>query len=73
MTDFGEPILTRVKSIPLPPELEWEPSQQLLDELRELEQRLNKKNFQIVAAVANLDDQERRIAIKKINNSLRGD
>jgi hypothetical protein len=41
--------------------------------LRELEQRLNKRNFQIVAAVANLDDQERRIAIKKINNSLRGD
>jgi len=39
--------------------------------LRELEQRLIKKNFEVVAAVANLDDQERRIARKKINNNLR--
>ncbi|EHY0954110.1 hypothetical protein NMT15_002448 [Vibrio cholerae] len=41
--------------------------------LRELEQRMMKKSFEIVAAVANLDDQERRIAAKKINKNLRED
>ena len=41
--------------------------------LRELEQRLMKKNFEVVAAVANLDEQERRIAAKKINKNLRED
>jgi len=35
--------------------------------LRESEQRMMKKSFEIVAAVANLDEQERRLAIKRIN------
>ena len=37
--------------------------------LRESEQRMMKKSFEIVAAVANLDEQERRLAIKKINKN----
>lgn len=45
--------------------------QDISTKLSQLEQRLTRRNFEIVAAVANLDEQERRTALKAFKNQLR--
>jgi len=40
--------------------------------LLELEERLSKRNFEIVSAVANLDEQEKYLAEQRLKNNLKG-
>ena len=45
--------------------------QDIKSSLSQLEQRLTRRNFEIVVAVANLNDQERLIAMKTYKSKLR--
>jgi hypothetical protein len=45
--------------------------QSLTSKLNRLEQRLTKRTFEIVSAVAGIDEQERLIAMKKFKERLR--
>ena len=40
--------------------------------LLELEERISKRNFEIVSAVANLDEQEKNLAEQRLLNSIKG-
>lgn len=53
----------------------WEANEEQKDisiKLLALEERLSKRNFEIVSAVANLDEQEKYLAEQRLKNNLKG-
>jgi len=53
----------------------WKANEEQKDfaiKLLALEERLSKRNFEIVSAVANLDEQEKSLAQQRLFNSLKG-
>ncbi len=53
----------------------WKANQEQKDisiKLLALEERLSKRNFEIVSAVANLDEQEKNLAEQRLKNNLKG-
>lgn len=50
----------------------YQQQENINDQLRELEQRMTKRTFEIVVAVAGLDEQERTQAMNKFKRQLSG-